>query len=196
MQNTSIDHPRRADSFSSALFLGVMTMGYAVYAIDRYVLSAVLSPMSSALHLSSTEVGLIGSAQYIGVLCLVFFAGYLSDRYGRMRIIISGIVIFSAFTWLIGLSSSFGEAFLFRLISGFGEGMFWPTAMAAVATNYGKNKGLSLGIFYVGFDAGGAAGLSIGGISFYLTQDWRTAFFVAPLLGLLVIGGAYAYKNW
>ena len=196
LQNSATQRPRSSPvSLSSALFLTIMTLGYAVYAVDRLVLSAVLSPMSSSLHFSSAEIGLIGSAQYIGVLCVVFLAGYLSDRLGRWRIMMIGIAIFTAFTWVIGLSSSFTEAFLFRLVSGLGEGLFWPSAMAWVASYYEKNKGLSLGIFYVGFDAGGAAGLSIGGISYYLTQDWRAAFFIAPLLGLIVMGGAYAFKG-
>ena len=72
-------------------------------------------------------------------------------------------------------------------MSGFGEGIFWPVAMAAVATQDKKRKGLGLGIFYVGFDIGSAAGLSIGGITYYLTSSWRPAFFIAPSLGLLVI---------
>jgi len=173
-----------------------MTAGYAVYAMDRTVLSAVLAPMSSSLALTSSELGLLSAAQYIGVTCVVFAAGYLSDRYGRWPVMIGGVAVFSAFTWLIGLSSSFAEAFVFRLVSGFGEGAFWPVAMASVAGYFRGRKGLALGIFYVGFDAGSAAGLSIGGIAYSLYASWRPAFFIAPLLGILVIaGGLFARRR-
>jgi len=181
---------------SSSAFLLIMTMGYAVYAADRLVLSSVLAPMSSSLAITDTSylgfsaIGWLSAAQFIGVTCTVFTAGYLSDRYGRWPVIICGLSVFTAFTWLIGLSTNFFEAFAFRLISGFGEGAFWPVAMASVATYFKGRKGLGLGIFYVGFDAGSVAGLSIGGVAYSLSASWRPAFFFAPLLGLVVIGGA------
>jgi len=174
---------------TSVLILSVMSLGYAAYAVDRTVLSSVLAPLASGLNLSNSEIGLIGSAQYIGVLAFVFIAGHLSDRYGKWRTVTLGVVVFTSFTWLIGLSTSFLEAFLFRLVSGFGEGIFWPVAMATVANYFGGRKGLALGIFYVGFDVGSVAGLSLGGIMYSLTSDWRPAFFIAPLLGLVVIFG-------
>jgi MFS family permease len=172
-----------------------MTLGYAVYAADRTVLASVLALMAPALRLTNYEIGLIASAQYIGVLCFVFLSGHLSDKYGRKTVIMVGIVVFTLFTWLIGLASSFLQAFVFRLISGFGEGIFWPVAMAAVASYFKKRKGLALGIFYVGFDAGSVAGLSLGGLAYSLSGDWRAAFFAAPSIGLLVIAGAAWLRN-
>src|SRR5208283_5974009 len=180
---------------SSSAFLLLMTLGYAVYAADRTVLASVLALMAPALRLTNYEIGLLGSAQYIGVLCFVFLAGHLSDRYGRKSVLIIGLVVFTMFTWLIGFASSFLEAFVFRLISGFGEGIFWPVAMAAVASYFKERKGLALGIFYVGFDAGRVAGLSLGGLAYSLSGDWRSAFFAAPSLGLVVIFAMTALKG-
>jgi MFS family permease len=180
---------------SSAMFLLVMTLGYAVYAADRTVLASVLALLAPALNLTNYEIGLIGSAQYIGVLCFVFLSGHLSDKYGRKTVIIVGIVVFTLFTWLIGFASSFLQAFVFRLVSGFGEGIFWPVAMASVASYFKNRKGVALGIFYVGFDAGSVAGLSVGGLAYSLSGDWRTAFFAAPSIGLIVIAGAAWLKN-
>jgi MFS family permease len=172
-----------------------MTIGYAVYAADRTVLASVLAVMAPALHLTNQQIGLIGSAQYIGVLCFVFLSGHISDRYGRKTVIIVGIAVFTLFTWMIGFASSFLQAFVFRLLSGFGEGIFWPVAMASVASYFKKRKGLALGIFYVGFDVGSVAGLSLGGLAYSFSSDWRTAFFAAPSIGLFVIIGAAWLKN-
>ena len=173
-----------------------MAAGYAVYAIDRTVLSSVLAPLSSSLALTNSEIGLVSAAQYIGVTCIVFIAGYLSDRYGRWPVIISGMLVFTIFTLLIGFSTSFAEVFVFRLISGLGEGAFWPVAMASVASYFKGRKGLALGIFYVGFDAGSIAGLSIGGIAYSLSDSWRPAFFYAPLFGLAVMAAAlFAWRR-
>jgi len=180
---------------ASSPFLLIVAMGYAVYAADRTVLSSVLAPMSSSLSLTNSEIGLLSAAQYIGVTCIVFTAGYLSDQYGRWPVMISGLVVFTAFTWLVGFSQNFSEAFIFRLVSGFGEGAFWPVAMASVANYFKGRKGLALGIFYVGFDAGSVAGLSIGGIAYTLSGSWRPAFFYAPLLGIVVVAAALVARK-
>jgi len=176
-------------------FLAVMFMGYTVYAVDRLVLSSLLKYVNNALFLTPTETGLLVSAQYIGVFVFVGLAGHLADRYSRWKIILTGVGVFTLFTWMIGLSQNFLEAFVFRLISGFGEGIFWPVAMSAVSGYFGRSKGLALGIFYVGFDVGSFLGLNIGSGIYAITSDWRFGFFVAPLLGLPVIAGVVAGRR-
>ena len=184
-----------------AVLLAVLFLGYAVYATDRLVLSAVLKPMSQSLGLTNLQTGLLSSAQYIGVAAVVLVAGSLSDRYGARRIILLGVVVFTCFTWLVAFAGDFAQAVVYRLISGVGEGLFWPVAMAFVANYFRARKGMALGVFYVGFDVGQASGLSIGGAAYSYTGDWRTAFLVAPVLGLAVIaglaftGGAFASAN-
>ena len=167
-----------------------------MYAIDRTVLSAVLSPMSSSLKLSNAELGLLrfGSIHWRLVRCPDCGAS-LSDKYGRWRILILGLSVFTSFTWLIGFASSFDEAFTLRLISGLGEGLFWPVAMATVASVYQRRKGLALGFFYVGFDIGSVAGLSIGGIAYYLSDSLEDAFFAAPAVGLIAIFGVLFIRS-
>lgn len=182
-------------------FLGIMFLGYFAFTADRTVLSAMLQPLASYLGVAKTvsfgiaDTAWLAAAQFIGVLVFVLASGYLSDRYGHRRVILAGLATFTAFTWLIGTAANFEEAFAYRLVSGFGEGIFWPAAMSAVANYFGRSKGLALGVFYAGFDLGGAAGNTIGSITFTLTSDWRTAFFVAPLLGVPVLAGVFASKK-
>jgi MFS family permease len=170
-----------------ALYLFFMTLGYAVFAADRTVLSAVLVPMANTFGASTAQTLFLQSAQFIGVFCFVFVAGHLSDRFGKWPVLSSGIVIFTVFTWMIGFATNYTQAFTFRLVSGFGEGVFWPVAMAAVASYFRLRKGLALGIFYVGFDIGSAGGLFIGAAAFAIFNAWQPAFFIAPSLGLFVL---------
>jgi MFS family permease len=178
-----------AHANSGALALAALFVGYLAYAADRYVFNTLLAPIQKSLALTSLQVGFLGSAIYVGVLFTVFLAGHLSDRFGRWKIMLAGLAIFTSFTWLIGLSGTFGEVFLFRFVSGLGEGLFWPVAMAAVATRFSSRKGLGLGIFYTGFDAGGVFGASVAGAVLYMTQQWQPAFFVAPAVGLVAVAG-------
>jgi MFS family permease len=178
-----------------------MFLGYFAFTADRTVLSAMLSPLTKDLgggaqfFFGVAGTAWLASAQFIGVLAFVLLSGHMSDRYGHREVIVVGIAVFTAFTWLIGFATSIQEAFVLRLVSGFGEGLFWPAAMSAVANYFGKSKGLALGIFYAGFDIGGAAGNSIGSATYAATADWRTAFFVAPLVGLPVLAGVFLSKG-
>lgn len=180
---------------SSTFFLFIMTLAYAVFAVDRSVLAAVLSSMEKSFGASSSLTLFLQSAQFIGVFCFVFVAGHLSDRYGKWPVLTTGVVVFTVFTWGIGLASNYTEAFVFRLVSGFGEGIFWPVAMAWVASYFGYRKGLALGIFYVGFDIGSSGGLAIGGLSVALYHAWQPAFFIAPSIALLVFAGLPFLRN-
>ncbi len=197
------DHPAAGSHLGTKgmWFLAIMFLGYFAFTADRTVLSAMLSPLSASLGISKTlsfgiaQTAWLAAAQFIGVLAFVLVSGYFSDRYGHRRVILVGLGVFTAFTWLIGTAANFQEAFVYRLVSGFGEGLFWPAAMSAVANYFGRNKGLALGIFYAGFDLGGATGNTIGSVTFTLTSDWRTAFYVAPLLGIPVIAGVFASRK-
>ena len=202
MPSKSVPESRQnRDVSRAAWFLAIMFLGYFAFTADRTVLSAMLSPLSASLGISKTvsfgiaETAWLAAAQFMGVLAFVLLSGYFSDRYGHRKVILVGLMVFTAFTWLIGTAANFQEAFVYRLVSGFGEGLFWPAAMSAVANYFGRNKGLALGIFYAGFDLGGAAGNTIGSITYSFTSDWRTAFYVAPLLGIPVIAGVFASKK-
>ena len=202
MPSKSVPESRQnRDVSRAAWFLAIMFLGYFAFTADRTVLSAMLSPLSASLGISKTvsfgiaETAWLAAAQFMGVLAFVLLSGYFSDRYGDRKVILVGLMVFTAFTWLIGTAANFQEAFVYRLVSGFGEGLFWPAAMSAVANYFGRNKGLALGIFYAGFDLGGAAGNTIGSITYSFTSDWRTAFYVAPLLGIPVIAGVFASKK-
>ncbi len=190
-----------ASARGGAWFLAIMFLGYLAFTADRTVLSAMLKTLSSSLGFSKSvsfgiaETAWLAAAQFIGVLAFVLVSGYLSDRYGHRKVIVVGVATFTAFTWLIGTAADFQQAFVYRLVSGFGEGIFWPSAMSAVANYFGRNKGFALGIFYAGFDLGGAAGNAFGSVTFTLTSDWRTAFYVAPLLGIPVVAGVFFSKR-
>ena len=58
-----------------ALLLAILFLGYAMYAADRTVLTSILGTVKTALRLDSTQLGLLTSAVYIGVLATVFVAG-------------------------------------------------------------------------------------------------------------------------
>jgi MFS family permease len=167
-------------AFTGTLVL-VLTQGFG-----RMSYAVILPSMKNGLLLSYTQVGLIGTANFIGYLSLALIGGFLAVRFGSRRTIFLSLIVMGISLFLTGLSNSFAFAFFMRLVTGMGNGGAVVPMMALTATWFATGKrGLAAGIL----TAGTGIGLSIIGlalpylISTFGSDGWRYAWF---LLGVLV----------
>ena len=167
-------------AFTGALVLllgqGFGRMSYAV----------ILPSMKDGLLLTYTQVGLIGTANFIGYLCFAIVGGFLAVRFSPRRTIFISLMVMGVSLFLTGLSDSFMFAFLMRLITGMGNGGAVVPVMGLTAAWFAAGKrGLAAGTLTVGT----GTGLSIIGLGLpYLIGrfgpvGWRYAWF---LLGAFV----------
>lgn len=110
-------------------------------------------------------------------ICVVPF-GRLSDIYGRKRIYLYGIVMFSLSTVLCGVSISAAMLIVFRVLQGISSAMIFSTGVAILTSVFpagqrGKVLGINVAVVYLGL----AVGPFVGG---FLTQylGWRSIFFI------------------
>ena len=82
----------------------------------------ILPSMKDGLSLTYTQVGLIGTGNFIGYLVLGVVGGFLSSRFGARRVIFVSLLVMGVGLFLTGLSDSFFFAFITRLITGIGNG--------------------------------------------------------------------------
>src|SRR5881396_988034 len=92
--------------------------------LDRYVLPAVLDPLTRELHISGAEQGRINSAFMLGYFLTAPFFGYLGDRISRKWLIALGIFVWSAGTVLSGFAATFQSLLLYRILVGVGEASY------------------------------------------------------------------------
>ncbi|HOJ72053.1 MAG TPA: MFS transporter [Syntrophorhabdaceae bacterium] len=156
------------------------------HGFGRMSYSLILGSMKEGLSLSYTQIGLIGTGNFIGYLCLAVIGGFLASRFGTRRVIFISLLIMGISLFLTGLSNSFVFAFLMRLITGMGNAGSYVPMMALPAAWFVANKrGLATGIITLGT----GTGLSITGliiprlISMYGVEGWRYAW---HLLGIIV----------
>ncbi|HOV90365.1 MAG TPA: MFS transporter [Syntrophorhabdaceae bacterium] len=156
------------------------------HGFGRMSYSLILNSMKDGLSLSYTQIGLIGTGNFIGYLCLAVIGGFLASRFGTRRILFISLIVMGISLFLTGLSNSFIFAFLMRLITGMGNAGSYVPMMALPAAWFVTNKrGLATGIVTLGT----GTGLSITGliiprlISMYGTEGWRYAWY---LLGIIV----------
>ena len=165
-----------------AILSGLNMLNY----LDRYVMSAVLTPLQKELGLSDGDAGWAASAFMLGYFISAPVFGYLGDRFPRKYLMLGGVLIWSLATAGSGLAHSFVHLFAIRMVVGVGEACFvtmGPSWISDVFAATRRNTALTL--FYVAIPFGSAIGFTIGGW-FAQHGDWRGAFIYAGLPGVLL----------
>jgi len=155
--------------------------------VDRTIPAVVMEPIRKEFDLNDSQLGLLGT-----VFTLVYaFAGLplglLADRWYRKYVLIGGVTIWSAFTALSGMASSFTSFLWIRLGVGVGEASCAPAAVSMIADMFPKEKrGRAMGIFMLGLPLGVLVSFLVIGKIAAVTGSWRTPFIVAALPGFLM----------
>jgi putative MFS transporter len=161
-----------------ALWFLVCVAGGAwfVESLDIGAISVVLPVLTPLWHLTPGQEGLLATASTIGIVVGLIPAGRLADRYGRVNVLVWGMTAFGTLTLLSALAPGFVALLLLRFLAGLGMGAVFPLPYAIVAEFVRKNRRTWLSGFL-------DAMLSVG-------------YFVAPLLGLLIVPALPAVLAW
>jgi MFS transporter, Spinster family, sphingosine-1-phosphate transporter len=153
--------------------------------VDRQVIFSVLPLVASDLHIPENQLGLLSGA-FLWIYGIASpLAGFLADRFGRRRVILASLLIWSAVTYATGLARSFPEVLAARALMGVSEACYLPAALALIATFHPSATrslatGLHLSGVYVGIVLGGVGG-GWAGQHF----GWRAPFAFLGLLGVV-----------
>ena len=133
-------------------------LGYTFDAMDGAVIAFVLAAIIKPWHLTSGQTGILGSSLLIGYFIGAFFSGYFGDRYGRKKVIMWTLGIYSLATLISAFAQSWPEFFWMRVIAGIGTGgesaIIAPYLAELIATQYrGRYVGALAGFFSFGYVA-------------------------------------------
>lgn len=177
---------KRAKGMSRWEALGILMVLAFLNYMDRNLLFPALDDIKKELGLSGGEAGLLSSGFFLVYAFTAPLAGYLADRLSRKRILLFAVVLWSVVTALSGTAAGFASLLLFRALTGFGEGGYFPTALSLIGDLFEKNqRGKAIALHGVCTTLGGAAGLAVGGI-LVDAFGWRMPFFLAVVPGLLL----------
>ena len=164
--------------------LGLLTALNLLNYLDRFVLSAVLSPIEHDLSLSHGVAGLLGTIFLVGYFVTSPIFGTLADRGKRTGLLAMGILVWSVATIACGFATGVVSLALARVAVGVGEASYAtiaPTMIDDLAPR--AHKSTWLAIFYSASPIGSALGYVTGGLV-EKSHGWRAAFFVAGGPGL------------
>jgi len=169
------------------LVLAMLLLVYTFNFVDRQILSILAPGIMAELHLTKSQLGLLGGIAFASVYStLAIPLSWLADRTSRTWVITGSLAVWSGFTALCGMATSFSQLFLCRLGVGVGEAGGVAPSYAVIADYFpAGSRARALAIYSLGIPLGSAAGVMLGG-HIAKSVDWRTAFLVVGGLGILI----------
>ncbi len=170
----------------------MVTIG--AHGFGRMSYTLILPAMKDGLHFSYTELGLLGTGNFIGYLVMAIIGGFLAARFGPRIVITLALVLMGVTMILTGLANSFSFAFGSRLLTGLGNGAAYVPAMALGSAWFSvQRRGFATGIVSAGIGGGTMiAGIVVPMIlGAYGTEGWRFVWYYlgAAVLLIAIIAG-------
>lgn len=167
--------------------LAVLFLVYVFNFIDRQILGILLDDIKADLDVSDSAMGfLVGFAFVLFYTLAGIPIARLADRASRRSIIAAGLTAWSALTAASGLAQNFLQLALARIGVGIGEAAGSPPAHSLLSDYFPpRRRATALAIYSTGVYVGAMIAFIAGG---YIKEvlNWRVAFFVVGLPGLLL----------
>ena len=177
------------------IFMGLLTT-IAAHGFGRMSYTIILPAMKDGLSFNYTQLGLLGTGNFIGYLTMAIVGGFLAARFGTRIVITAGLVLMGITMILTGLAKSFEFAFVMRLLTGLGNGAAFVPAMALGSAWFTmKKRGFATGIVSAGIGAGTLiSGLTVPPIlSAFGAHGWRFSWYILGGAVLLISGVVFQF---
>jgi EmrB/QacA subfamily drug resistance transporter len=167
--------------------LAAVSFGLFMIMLDNTVVNVALPTMQRDLHVSISQLEWVVIAYALTFASLLITGGKLADLYGRRRIFVFGLAIFTLSSLACGLAPSAGFLIGARAVQGVGAALMNPATLSIiVATFPPKQRGQAIGI-WAGVSALALAIGPLGGGLIVENLNWNWIFFVNVPVGILGI---------
>jgi EmrB/QacA subfamily drug resistance transporter len=167
--------------------LAATVLGTSMAFIDGTVVNVALPALQSALHATLADVQWVVESYALFLAALLLIGGSLGDRYGRRKVFLVGVALFSVASAWCGLAPNIRQLIVARGLQGIGGALLVPGSLALISANFSqKERGRAIGTWSGFTSITAAIGPVLGG---WLTEhvSWRWVFFINLPLGVAVL---------
>src|SRR3954471_6340263 len=173
--------------------LASLSLSMLLSSLGTSIANVGLPTLAQAFDASFPEVQWIVLAYLLAITTLIVSVGRLSDITGRRRLLLAGILLFTAASGLSGLAPTLWLLIAARAAQGLGAAVMMALTLAFVGETVPKAKtGSAMGLLGTMSAIGTALGPSLGGV-LIAGLSWRAIFLVNVPLGILAFLLAYRY---
>ena len=175
--------------------LGLLFLISVVTYLDRINISVAGKQMSEELGLTDLEFGTIFSAFVLGYALFQIPGGWLGDRFGYKKVLVSALILWSLFTALtplapasplVSLLGVVGAICLVRFLIGLSESVSYPCSTALAGKWFPpQERGRAIGTIFAGLGVGAALTSPI--VAWLVVSySWQLSFYICALVGILL----------
>ncbi|GAA2259348.1 MFS transporter [Streptomyces amakusaensis] len=171
------------------LWLTIVATGLPMFmvALDNLVVSAALRTLAVELDASTSDLQWFVNAYVLTFACLLLTGAALGDRFGRRRVFILGIVVFTLSSIGCGLADTTGELIAGRALQGIGAAAVMPLSLTLLSAAVPeRRRGLALGMWSAISGTAVACGPVVGG-AVVDGLAWQWIFWVNIPVGIVAI---------
>jgi EmrB/QacA subfamily drug resistance transporter len=165
------------------LIFAVVSIALFMASVDQTIVATALGTLQHDLHAPVNWSSWTITIYALGQIIAMPAAGTISDLYGRKKVFLGAIVLFTAASLCCGLARDIYVLVPLRAIQAIGGGAFMPSATGIVADQFGRDRDRAVGLFTSVFPIGGMVGPVLGGI-FVTYWSWRGIFLVNVPVGV------------
>ncbi|MDT0449512.1 MFS transporter [Streptomyces hesseae] len=170
------------------LVLGICCSALLLVSLDNTILNVALPSLRTDLGSSVSGLQWTIDAYVVVVASLLMLAGSTADRFGRRRVFVAGLVLFTAGSALCSLAPGLGWLIAFRALQAVGGSMLNPVAMSIITNTFTRpaERARAIGVWGGVVGISMAAGPIIGG-TLVESVGWRSIFWINVPVGLAAL---------
>ena len=162
-------------------------LGWMLDGMDVMLYAFALTTVQREFGLTSAVAGSLASYALITSAAGGAMAGYFADRFGRARVLVWSILIYSAFTGMTATAHTLWELALWRALVGIGLGAEWSAGTVLVSETWpARYRGRAIGFVQAGWAVGYALAAVLAAV-ILPRYGWRYLFAIGTLPALVAI---------
>jgi EmrB/QacA subfamily drug resistance transporter len=158
-------------------------LGLLMYSIDATVVAVAFPHFIKDLGTNVLWAAWTISIYLVAVTSVMPLMGNLSDSFGRKKVFLISLILFTASSLACGLAFNIYSLVAFRFLQGVGGASFLPTAAGIVSDQFPEHRERAIGLFTSIFPIGGIVGPNLGG---WIVErySWRYIFYINLPIGI------------